>query len=113
MTSFETEAQGRIVLPDVVTMQWAKAFGEELEKTSWRGAGALRDAMSFDTVLKILHKAAVLLKAEPTLLEVIIPGLSKQLLTTELSRRLSGIYSRTSPFLIHNAYEVEASSSEP
>ena len=82
MTSFEEGGQGRIVIPDVITAQWAKAFGEELEQASWRGAGALRDAMSVDIVLKILHKAAVLLKAEPTLLEVILSSFTKQFLTT-------------------------------
>lgn len=77
MTSLNPEDEERILLPDVVTAQWAQTFGEKLERASWRGAGALREAMSVEVVLKILHKAAVLLKAEPTLLEVSIQGSSE------------------------------------
>ena len=71
MTSSELEEKCRISLPEIVTAQWAEIFGRELEQASWRGPGALRDAMPVEVILKILHKAAVLLKAEPTLLEVI------------------------------------------
>ncbi len=72
MASLEPDDNSKIMLPEVITAQWATMFGKELERASWRGAGALRNAMSVETILKILHKAAIYLKAEPTLLEVII-----------------------------------------
>ena len=71
LQSEQDQGAAHINLPNAVSRPWAADFGKKLEQATWRGPGALKSLVSAEVVLKILHKAGALLKAEPTLLEVL------------------------------------------
>jgi len=52
------------------TPQSAVEFGKELEKASWKGVGALKALLPLEGILRIFEQSSLLLKMEPTLVEV-------------------------------------------
>ena len=51
-------------------MDWAKYLGKRLAKASWQGIDAVKDALPADTAVKLLEAVCLLLRHEPTVLDV-------------------------------------------
>jgi len=50
--------------------QSAAEFSKKLASASWSGVGALKELLPHEHIVKIFEQASVLLKMEPTLVEV-------------------------------------------
>ena len=55
-----------------ITMDWAKYLGNRLAKASWQGIDAVKDVLPADTAVKLLEAVCLLLRHEPTVLDVSI-----------------------------------------
>ena len=53
-------------------MDWARYLGKRLAKASWQGIDAVKDALPADIAVKLLEAVCLLLRHEPTVLDVSI-----------------------------------------
>ena len=63
-------------------MDWAKYLGKRLAKASWQGIDAVKDALPADTAVKLLEAVCLLLRHEPTVLDVSISCACHIIVTT-------------------------------
>lgn len=66
------EAQQPLDVPEAVTAEWVRAFGERLLRETWRGQAAFRNVLSPQSVIEMLRRATALAKDEPTLVDVML-----------------------------------------
>lgn len=53
-----------------ITPEWCRRLARELNKATWRGAEACHRVLPAPLLLRVLRRAADLLKSEPTLVEL-------------------------------------------
>lgn len=66
------EVEQPLEIPEAVTREWVRAFGERLLRETWRGQAAFRSVLTPQSVIEMLQRATALAKDEPTLVDVML-----------------------------------------